>query len=125
MSCCNPRAAKPGQRQVARPRGPRAQSVKQTYIVTWVESGQTQMQTFTGGRSDELAAERLSALKRGSIQRVTTPVVKPTEDDAKPSDAEVLDAVKAAETNTEPEEPKPAVKKAVAKKTTAKKGAAK
>lgn len=104
MSCCNPRAAKPGQRQVARPRGPRAQSVKQTYIVTWVESGQTKTQDFTGGRSEELKAERLSALKRGSIRRVTSPVVKAAE--------------------PESQEPTP-VKKATAKKTTAKKGAAK
>lgn len=103
--CCSSRASVPGQRRVARPQGPRAQTVKRKWIVTYRKAGETVTREYEGGRSQELAAQREAALNRGSIRMVTTRIPPKT-------------------TQTTAEKPKP-VKKTAAKKATTRKGAAK
>lgn len=118
MSCCNggtPRSTRAG---VVR-REPPKPTAKRTWWVTWVESGQVQEEEFTGGRSEELRAYRLSAQKRGSIRTSVTPV-KP-----KPVASETTPSVTATPTDKAPAEAvKPVVKKTAVKKTTTKKAVA-
>lgn len=118
MSCCNPRP--PGStRTKGTVRTAPKPTAKRTWWVTWIESGQVQEEEFTGGRSEELRAYRLSAQKRGSIRTSVTPV-KPD-----PVASETTPSVTATPTDKAPAEAvKPVVKKTAAKKTTTKKAVA-
>ena len=101
MACCRPDGFRSGGRRRGQAQ-PRVQTVKRKWIVTYRIAGETVTKEYEGGRSQELAAQREAALKRGSVRMVTTRIPP----------------------KTTAEKPKP-VKKAAAKKTTTKKGAAK
>jgi hypothetical protein len=72
MGCCNSRPT------VRYPSGgrqdPPTPTIRHEYIVRYRRNGQVVTETFVGGRAEELKADRIASLNRGTVRRVHTKI---------------------------------------------------